>query len=217
MLFGAYLFCLSNLMYSINNSLSHLTKFAAENPLTSFILVYYIKVLQHAVWFDSFLARLLFGKKRGTNFTETHEGQTVGVNYKEEWADVTGSNHFRFCKPNTTRQWNGKWFIDPDRQVARQAAGESDVQGKAGSITSVSPMAEAPVWSSTLPRRPGSVAGSELLAPRRHLFPRPAGMCTNTQTRIRTRRFENYTVCTHAQAWARGRVSTLSWHFWAYR
>lgn len=50
-------------MYSIYNSLSHLTNFVIEKSLTSFILVYYIKVLCYAVGFDSFLALLLFGKE----------------------------------------------------------------------------------------------------------------------------------------------------------
>lgn len=63
LLFGAYPLSLSNLMYSLYKSLSHLTNFVIEKSLTSFILVYYIKVLRYAVGFDNCLALPLFGKE----------------------------------------------------------------------------------------------------------------------------------------------------------
>lgn len=63
LLFGAYPLSLSNLMYSLYKSLSHLTNFVIERSPNSFIPVYYIKVLRYAVVFANFLARPLFGKE----------------------------------------------------------------------------------------------------------------------------------------------------------
>lgn len=77
-LFGAYPVCLSNLMYSIYNSLSHLTNFVIEKSPTSFILVYYIKVFHYGVGFDSFLALLLFGKEGAQASRRQMEGRGGG-------------------------------------------------------------------------------------------------------------------------------------------
>lgn len=81
-----------------------------------------------------------------------------------------------------------------------QTFGESDVQEKASSITSVlllGPQAATRVLS---PQRPGSMArfstrASALLALKLHLFPRPAGLDVKTHTRT-LRHMQSIKLCT---------------------
>lgn len=67
LLFGAYPLSLSNLMYSLYKSLNHLTNLVIEKSLTSFILVYYIKVFLYAVGFANFFGSAFVWKGRCTS------------------------------------------------------------------------------------------------------------------------------------------------------